>query len=82
MKPNFAAWLLGVSPDFSTEVSSCRKFEGLGDIEGSPYLRLSSIRESVRGIESVFTRLDGEIGKSPDDGEPFQAWLKMAPRPQ
>ncbi len=79
---NFAAWLLGVSPDFSTEVSSCRKFEGLGDIEGSPYLRLSSVRESVHGIESVFTRLDREIGKSPDDGEPFQAWLKMAPRPQ
>ena len=79
---SFAAWLLGVSPDFSTEVSSCREFEGLGDIEGSPYLRLSSVRESVHGIESVFTRLDREIGKSPDDGEPFQAWLKMAPRPQ
>ncbi len=77
---NFAAWLLGISPDFSAEITSCRRFEGLGDIEGSPYLRLSSGRESVRGIGSVFARLDREVGKSPDDGQPFQTWLNRAPR--
>jgi len=76
---NFAAWLLGISSDSSPKISSCRRFEGLGDVEGSPYLLLSSARESVDGIESVFARLDREVGKSADDGEPFQAWLKSAP---
>jgi hypothetical protein len=76
----FAAWLLGVSPDFSAEITSCRRFEGLGDIDGSPYLRLTSSRESIQGIETVFARLDREIGMRPDDGGPFQAWLKMVPR--
>ena len=75
---SFAAWLLGVPSDLSSQVSSCRKFEGLGDVEGSPYLRLSATREPVYGIESVFARLDREVGKSPEDGQPFQAWLKSA----
>ncbi|PYT17669.1 MAG: hypothetical protein DMF51_01905 [Acidobacteria bacterium] len=78
---NFAAWLLGVSSDFSSKVSSCRKFEGLGDVEGSPYLRLSSTRDPVRDIESVFARLDREVGKSPEGGQPFQVWLKSARPP-
>ena len=78
---SFAAWLLGVPSDFSSKVSFCRKFEGLGDVEGSPYLRLSAVREPVNGIESVFARLDREVGKGPEDGEPFQTWLKSAPRP-
>ncbi len=75
----FAAWLLGLSSDSSSKVSSCRKFEGLGDVEGSPYLRLSSTREPVHDLESIFARLDREVGKSPEDGEPFQTWLKSAP---
>lgn len=76
---NFAAWLLGVSPDLSSEISSCRKFEGLGDVEGTPYLRLSSIREPVHGIESVFARLDREVRNNSEDDGPFQIWLKSSP---
>jgi len=75
----FATWLLGLSSDSSSRVSSCRKFEGLGDVDGSPYLRLSSIREPANGVEFVFARLDREVGKSPEDGEPFRTWLKTAP---
>jgi hypothetical protein len=77
---NFASWLLGVTLDASPKVSSCRKLEGLGDIEGSSYLRLSTTREPIDGIESLFARLDHEAGKSPGAGEPFQAWLKSAAR--
>jgi hypothetical protein len=77
---NFASWLLGVGFDVSPKASSCRKFEGLGDIEGSTYLHLSAAREPVQGIEPVFARLDRELDMGQEDGTPFQSWLKSAAR--
>lgn len=72
---DFAEWLLGAAPDFPRSVSACRPFEGLGDVDGSPYVRLAPLAVPVPGIGPVFARLDHEVTRGSGEAGPFQAWL-------
>ena len=75
----YMKWLLGLERDSRSRGLSCRKFEGMGDIEGSTYLRLWADREPVDGIRQVFRRLDVAIGQSVGGDRPFETWLDSAP---
>ena len=72
----FLTWLLGVEEGARPgAVTSCRRFEGMGDIEGSAYLRLHAERQPMDGLRDIFRQLDDAIEKSSGD-RPFETFLK------
>jgi len=75
----FLTWLLGVEEGARPgSAASCRRFESMGDIEESPYLRVYAERQAMDGLGDVFGRLDDAVEKSRPGERPFEAFLKTA----
>jgi 4-amino-4-deoxy-L-arabinose transferase-like glycosyltransferase len=73
----FLTWLLGVEEGARPGApASCRRFEAMGDIEESAYLRLHSERQAMDGLRDIFRRLDDAIEKSRPGDRPFETFLK------